>query len=215
MGKVELFSHIITIFSKGGFVMWPLLLCSIIVIAIALERGVYFRRHAHSDVKYLQALLVEQLKVGNWEKAREICERSRGIPADMLAQALRRPFEDSRQLEQVIDGIATTAVTDLSYRLEYLDTIVTLAPLLGLLGTVTGMIQSFSVLTIKGGQPLVITGGVGEALIATATGLCVAILALVIHSYFSHHVNTVISDMERMSNYVLSAIPRRLPHEAQ
>jgi biopolymer transport protein ExbB len=214
MKKVELFRHAIEIFSKGGLVMWPLLLCSIIVIAIAIERGVYFR-HAQSDVKRLQMMLADQLKVGNWDKAREICERSHGIPADMLAQALGQSFEDRLQLEQRIDGIATMAVTDLRYRLEYLDTIVTLAPLLGLLGTVTGMIQSFSVLTIKGGQPLMITGGVGEALIATATGLCVAILALVTYSYFSHRINTVISDMERMSNYVLSVLPRRLPHETQ
>jgi len=211
---VELFSHVIVIFSKGGLVMWPLMLCSIIAVAIAIERSLYFRC-AQTDVKALQAMLDDELKTGNWEKAREICGKSKGIPADMLAQALAQKFEDRLQLEQMIDGIATVAVADLRYRLEYLDTIVTLAPLLGLLGTVTGMIQSFSVLTIKGGQPLAITGGVGEALVATATGLCVAILALVTHGYFSHRVNTIISDMERVSNYVLSVIPRRLPNEAQ
>lgn len=211
---MELFSQVTAMFSKGGLVMWPLLLCSIVVIAIAIERGVYFR-HAQSDVKRLQAMLDEQLRMANWGTAREMCERVQGIPADMLAKAFAEKFEDRLQLEQRIDGIATVAVADLRYRLEYLDTIVTLAPLLGLLGTVTGMIQSFSVLTIKGGQPLVITGGVGEALIATATGLCVAILALVTHSYFSHRVNTIISDMERIANYVLSRIPRRLPHETQ
>ncbi len=211
---MELFSHAIAIFFKGGLVMWPLLLCSVMVVAIAIERGLYFR-HARSDVKGLQAMLDDQLKMGNWEKAGEICERSRGIPADMMAQALRRPFEDRLQLEQTMDGLAAIAVTDLRHRLAYLDTIVTLAPLLGLLGTVTGMIQSFSVLTIQGGQQLVITGGVGEALIATATGLCVAILALVTHSYFSHRADTAISDMERIASYVLSAIPRRSRHEAQ
>lgn len=208
------FSQVMAMFSKGGLVMWPLLLCSIVVIAIAIERGLYFR-HAQSDVKRLQAMLDEQLRTGNWEAAREICEKLQGIPADMLAKAFAQEFEDRPQLEQRIDGIATVAVADLRCRLEYLDTIVTLAPLLGLLGTVTGMIQSFSVLTIKGGQPLVITGGVGEALIATATGLCVAVLALVMHSYFSHRVNTIISDMERVANYVLSMVPRRLPHETQ
>ncbi|MEN6567375.1 MAG: MotA/TolQ/ExbB proton channel family protein [Veillonellales bacterium] len=211
---MELFSHVIAIFSKGGLVMWPLLLCSIIVVAIAIERGLFFR-NVKTDVKALQTMLGDQLKTGNWEKARAICEKAEGVPANMLAQALTQKFEDHLQLEQMIDGIVTVSVADMRQRLEYLDTIVTLAPLLGLLGTVTGMIQSFSVLTIKGGQPLAITGGVGEALIATATGLCVAILALITHSYFSHHVNTIISDMERVSNYVLSMIPRRLPNEVQ
>jgi len=211
---MELLSHVIDMFSKGGLVMWPLMLCSIIVVAIAVERGLYFR-YAQTDVKGLQAMLGDQLKSGNWKKAREICEKSKGVPADMLVQALAQKFEDRLQLEQMIDGIATVSVADLRYHLEYLNTIVTLSPLLGLLGTVTGMIHSFSVLNIKGGQPMVITGGVGEALIATATGLCVAILALVTHSYFSHRVNAIISDMERVSNYVLSMIPRRLPNEAQ
>ena len=70
-------------------------------------------------------------------------------------------------------------------RLNYLSMIVTLAPLLGLLGTISGMIDSFNIFSLQAGQPLAITGGIGEALIATATGLCVSIFALLVHTYFA------------------------------
>ncbi|MDR3589384.1 MAG: MotA/TolQ/ExbB proton channel family protein [Negativicutes bacterium] len=211
---MELISYIYSLFSRGGLVMWPLLLCSVIVVAIVLERGIYFR-NVKTDVKALFIVLDEQLKTGDLEKVRESCENVKGVPAEILAKALTYQFDDSLQLEKIFDGLATMAVSDLKYRLDYLETIVTLAPLLGLLGTVTGMIQSFSVLTIKSGQPLAITGGIGEALIATATGLCIAILALIVHSYFSHRVNSIISDIERVTNVVLSTIPWRKPYAAQ
>jgi len=205
---VEFLNQIFMMFSKGGLVMYPLLICSVIVVAIAIERGLYFR-HGETDVKALLGVLDEQLNKGNWDGVREVCTNSKGIAAEMLANALQQKSEDHMQLEQNFDRVATIVATALRYRLDFLDTIVTLAPLLGLLGTVTGMIQSFSVFAIKGSQPLAITGGVGEALIATATGLCVAILALLIHSYFSHHVNAIISDMEHLSSYVLSMSSRR------
>lgn len=87
-------------------------------------------------------------------------------------------------------------VSKLRSRLYYLSVIVTLAPILGLLGTISGMIRAFSVLNVQSGQAVAITGGVGEALIATAFGLCVAVLALVVHSYFTQRLDRIITDME-------------------
>ena len=87
-------------------------------------------------------------------------------------------------------------IAKLRNRLYYLSVIVTMAPLLGLLGTISGMIRAFSVLNIQSGQAIAITGGVGEALIATAFGLCVAVLALVVHSYFTQRLDRIITDME-------------------
>jgi biopolymer transport protein ExbB len=211
---IELLSHIAYFFNKGGLVMYPLLICSVIVVSIAIDRYLYFR-HAQTDVKTLLGAVDSPLRQADWNGAVAIAAQTPGIAASMLAKGLELPFEDRLQLEQNLDGAATLAATELNDRLDFLDTIVTLAPLLGLLGTVTGMIQSFSVLTLKAGQPLAITGGVGEALIATATGLCVAILALISHSYFSYRINAVVTDMERVANYVLGAAPRRASHEAK
>lgn len=205
---MELIGYFFSVFYKGGLVMWPLLFCSVIVVAVGLERSIYFR-NMQTDVKALFDVLDDQLKTGDWEQVRQSCEKEKGIPAEIVAKALTYKFDDSAQLEKIFDGLATLAITNLKYRLDYLDTIVTLAPLLGLLGTVMGMIQSFSVLTLQPGQPLAITGGVGEALVATAAGLCIAILALITHSYFSHRVNRMISDIEQVTNHVLSTIQRR------
>ena len=88
--------------------------------------------------------------------------------------------------------------------LDYLSAIVTIAPLLGLLGTVTGMISTFSVLD-NGAGASAISGGVGEALVATATGLCVAILAFCVYTYFSHQLDTIVTDTERVCLDVMQA----------
>ena len=83
--------------------------------------------------------------------------------------------------------------------------VVTMAPLLGLLGTVVGMIRAFNVLNVSSGQPFAITGGVGEALVATAAGLCVAILALSLLSYFRMRLDAVLGDLEETAAMVLEA----------
>ena len=82
-------------------------------------------------------------------------------------------------------------------RLYYLSVIVTMAPLLGLLGTISGMISAFSVFNVQSAQARAITGGVGEALIATAFGLCVAIIALAVHAYFTQRLENIVTDMEQ------------------
>lgn len=88
--------------------------------------------------------------------------------------------------------------------LDYLSAIVTVAPLLGLLGTVTGMISTFSVLD-NGAGASAITGGVGEALVATASGLCVAIIAFCVYTYFDHQLDTIVTDTEKLCVSVVNA----------
>jgi len=90
--------------------------------------------------------------------------------------------------------------------------------LLGLLGTVIGMINSFSVFNVKNGQPMAITGGIGEALVATATGLMVAIMALIVHTYFTHRLDQLVTDMEQVYTLIITRLmgnkkTRRENHE--
>ncbi len=94
-------------------------------------------------------------------------------------------------------------------KLDYLGIIVTMSPLLGLLGTIVGMIGAFSIFNVEAGAPMAITGGIGEALIATATGLCVAIFSLCAHSYFAHRMDNMITDMEQCFSALLEAETRR------
>lgn len=100
---------------------------------------------------------------------------------------------------EVQSGIA---LAKLRKRLYYLSVIVTMAPLLG---TISGMITSFSVFNLESGQPTAITGGVGEALIATAMGLCVAIISLTVHAYFSQRIENIVTDMEQCFSMVETA----------
>ena len=210
---MELLSQGAFLFAKGGLVMYPLLVCSIMVIAIAIERCVYLQT-AHTDITALLSPLLKHVEQGDWTAGAKLCTETKGAAAAMLAQGLANPRQNSQQLEQVFEGAAARAISRLRYRLTYLDTIVTLAPLLGLLGTVTGMIQSFSVLSIKAGQPLAITGGVGEALVATATGLCVAIIALIAFSYLNQRIEAIITEMEEAANAVATAAIQGKPYEA-
>lgn len=209
---MEFFASIFSLFSKGGLVMYPLLACSLVVVAVFIERCAYLRA-AQTDIAALLPELAAKLASGKWDEAAGLSAKAKGMAAAMLAQGLSSPVNDRQQLEQMLEASATRLVAKLRYRINFLDTIVTLAPLLGLLGTVTGMIQSFSVLTIKAGQPLAITGGVGEALVATAAGLCVAIIALVAHSYLTHRIEAIIADMEEAANSVVTAAVRGWQNE--
>jgi biopolymer transport protein ExbB len=200
---METLLQIGALFTKGGLVMYPLIACSVLVLTIAVERFWYYRQ-ATTNLPELLAAIENPMKIGDWQGASTICSEAAGVTAQIMAAGLRQPGCNSNRLERLLEGETGLAIAKLREKLPYLDTIVTLSPLLGLLGTVIGMIGSFSVLNLKTGQPLAITGGVGEALIATATGLCVAALSLLFHSYFTGRLDRLITDMERAGNYLLA-----------
>lgn len=197
---------IFEIFVKGGLVMYPLLICSILVVGIGIERMMYFRKMNTSKAFFAE--LETSLEKGDLDSAKTLCQNTQGAVPAMLAGGLSLTT-DKDKLEQLFEAGAMTIASRLRYRVNLLDVIVTLSPLLGLLGTVIGMIQSFSVFNLKSGEPMAITGGIGEALIATATGLCVAIFALVIYSSLNHKIDKLIDQMETAANEVVLAVMER------
>ncbi|EGO61941.1 MotA/TolQ/ExbB proton channel family protein [Acetonema longum] len=202
----DFFIQIFTVFHKGGLVMYPLLLCSILTVAIAVERYYPYKR-ASDDGAVFRKALATLVMAEQWEQAAELCRSDSSAGAYIAKTAIS--LRHSRHLvEGSLEKVAAQQAAKLRERLSYLETIVTMSPLLGLLGTVVGMIQSFSVMNIREGQPYAITGGVGEALIATATGLCVAILALVVHTVYQQWLDQVITDMEETGWLVLEALQR-------
>jgi len=205
---MDFFSSTASIFTKGGLVMYPLLACSVMVVAIAIERFFYYGR-AKDNTEILLVAVKHSLAKGDWDEAIKICEGSSSAIAIVLAAGLSRGTCENRSMENALEGAAALETAKLRRRLDYLNTIITIAPLLGLLGTVVGMIHSFSVLNIHSGQPQAITGGVGEALVATATGLCIAIAAMVVHSYFKHQLDGIVTDMEQACTYLLDNVDRR------
>lgn len=192
------------LFLQGGLVMWPLLICSIIAIMILIER-VRMYNAAKSNMDTLKAKVAEFVPQGKWKELRQVCEEDGGVAAELVETAASQPHDVDKQT-QALQGAAGAIAARLRAHLNYLETIVTLAPLLGLLGTVTGMIGSFSVLSVSDGEPFAITGGVGEALIATATGLCVAIIALVIHAYLVQREDRLVSEMEEVGAVYMTAL---------
>jgi biopolymer transport protein ExbB len=194
-----------SLFQKGGLVMVPLAFCSLFVATIIAERYCYFRAET-SDVPGLLSMLTAHLATGDWNQAIAVCREAQGCAAAVALAALERKSRDILTVEKAMEATASLKASKLRDRLQYLEFVVTLAPLLGLLGTVVGMIQSFSVMNLREGQPFAITGGVGEALIATASGLCVAIVALIAHAYFARQLDRLVTDMEETAYHLLSMI---------
>lgn len=206
--------QLLVILEKGGIVMIPLLLCSIFVLAIGLERFCFYRK-AQTPVAALLAKITPLFADANWQEATVVCQADGGVVAKVVATGLTDLIvtHQGAGLANSLEGAAAHWASKLRQRLNYLDMIVTLSPLLGLLGTVTGMINTFNVLTVQAGQPSAITGGIGEALIATATGLCIAIVALVIHSIFSQWLDNIITDTEQACTMLIDYSNRVNRHE--
>lgn len=205
---MEFISQIVYLFHKGGPVMYLLLICSLFAVAVAVERFLYYRSVANGSPAFLAKIapLLERQKTA---EASHLCEQMLPNALAAIVLAGLQAQQRGSQLENALESSAMLVAARLRERLDELSMIVTLAPLLGLLGTVIGMIQSFSVLNVQANQPMAITGGIGEALIATATGLIVATLALVLHSLFSYRVNRTVTEIEQTCAMVIGHLQTR------
>ena len=185
-------------FHKGGLVMYILLICSIFIITIGIERLLYFMK-ADSGRAFAQNFY--KLMINNKiEEARNL--------ASLVDFAFNKMQNKNINLMMLLEVQSGISISKFRERLYYLNVIVTMAPLLGLLGTIIGMISAFSVFNLEEGQAIAITGGVGEALIATATGLCVAIVSLAIHAYFVQRIDRIVTDMEQVFSLIEGYITR-------
>lgn len=188
-------TQVIDIIVRGGIVMIPLLACSLISLTLTIERMVFWGR-----IKSRQAVqnMLGLVESGKFDQALKVGNDSQHPIARILAAGLahRNPAP-----VKAMEAAAQAQIPALKSRLGALDTIITLAPLLGLLGTVVGMIGSFDIMSEAGmGQPHAVTGGVAEALIAPATGLLIAILTLMPYNYFSSRVEQEMDAMEHFSS---------------
>ena len=195
---------VIELFSKGGAVMYLLLLCSIAVIAIGIERLVFYHYAGNNSKNFLENLPVK-LRVQNINQVADFCHAEKSLVGEVAFSGVLAATQ-KENVEVALDMAYSEAAMRLRARLNYLSMIVTLSPLLGLLGTISGMIESFNIFNLQAGQPLAITGGIGEALIATATGLCVAILALIVHTYFAQRLDEMLAKLEKAASIVLGAL---------
>jgi len=187
---------VLEIFKAGGFLMWPILLCSIISLAIIAERFWSLRKNRLLP-KHLVAQVWQWEKVGHLDSKR-ISDLRRGSPLGrILAAGLVNRKHSREVMKESIEEVGRHVAHNLTRFLNTLGTIASISPLLGLLGTVIGMIKVFAVITAHGvGDPGILAEGISEALVTTAAGLSVAIPTLMFHRFFSGKVDELVLAME-------------------
>ncbi len=182
-------------FLKGGPVMYPLLLCSFISLTVIIERLIFWIREEKRRNQKLVDEILTMAEKGNYRKAAEIGRGSKDyIVKVLICGIVHLNFSLSSALEMA----AAEEVKRMKKYLSILDTMITMAPLLGILGTVIGIINSFELLGSAGIEhPQAVTSGIAQALITTATGLAIAIFTLIPYNYFLSKTDEAISNMEK------------------
>lgn len=191
--------------------MYPLLLCSIAAIAISVERYLFFKK-ADSGREFTRQFC-DYIEQDNWTDAKALADSTRGEIAKLATVFMSR-HGNYEKLENFVGIKAARAVDKFEQRLDYLNVIVALAPVLGLLGTITGMISSFNNFSKRLDDPLIVTAGIGEALITTVFGLCISIVAICMYAYFNRRLAGITLNVEDMSNTLLEAIAKKLDKQA-
>lgn len=183
------------IFQNGGPVMYPLLACSVIVLTIIIERFFFWARISYDRDQRLLDEVLELSQRGEWAVVREKVGTSRDYVIRILVTGiLHRDFSMGKAMESA----ANDEVKQMRQYMRVMDTMITVAPLLGIFGTVLGIISSFEMLGAAGIEhPELVTGGIAQALITTASGLGIAIFTLFPYNYFNSRVEEATQAIEK------------------
>jgi len=185
----------IYIFLKGGPVMYPLLACSLIALTVILERTMFWIREGIRTNQTLIDRVLELCQKGNWSAVKKEVEGSKDFIIRILVSGiLHREFSMIKAMESA----AAEEIKRMRRFMNVLDTMITVAPLLGIFGTVLGIISSFELLGSSGIEhPQAVTAGIAQALITTATGLGIAILSVFPYNYFNSRVENAALTIEK------------------
>lgn len=198
------------ILQKGGPLMWIILLCSVVALGVFFERLIYLHK-ASIRVGELLGGISLLIRNGRTEEALGECSASYGPVARILQAALMRPYEERSVLQSVTTDAALLEIPKLERNLPILSSLAYVAPLVGLLGTVLGLLDAFLILSAHGGYATTaeLSRSVYESLLNAAAGLGVAIPAFLGHSYLTSRVNDIIHDMERGGIEVVNLLTLR------
>lgn len=195
---------LVTYFQQGGIVMWPLLVFSILTATFIIERALTLRRAAINVGALLAEVRKALLQNRDVAAAVRACEKQRGPVASVVKAALLRYGHPREEIEKDIETAAVFESARLERGLMVLATSANVSPMLGFLGTVTGMIKSFAALAQAGlSNPGAVAAGISEALITTAAGLFIAIPAQLGYNYFMSRINSFLRDIETASNTLM------------
>ncbi len=199
-------SALVTI-QEGGVMMYPILLCSVVALAVALERFYHLRRS-----RIMPESLLKEVRACKGEDCVDhlyhLCSHYAQVPiARILKVAIETRFSDRAKMEQAIENAGRQEAALMASKLRVLGVIANLAPMMGLLGTVLGMIHAFTTIAQVGtGQPSLVARGISEALITTAAGLIVAIPCLALYHYLKAKVERYAVEMEEVVDAFLNRV---------
>ena len=192
------------IFRSGGPLMYVILLLSIMGTTVIIERFLYFLKNEKVVKEELKEQLVEAIKSKDKELAMSLCENGNSSSLKVLKELIKEhDFEmyvDIQYLEEKARERALVEIPKLEKHMWLLGVVAHVTPLVGLLGTVSGMIAAFRVIAVVGsGKPEMLADGISQALITTAAGLTVAIPALIFYNYYNKKIDNVVNEIEKIT----------------
>lgn len=199
--------NLLDIFLKGGFIMYPILLCSIIGLAVSVDRFIMLRK-AKINVPAFMVRIRGFIKKKDISGAISYCMQEKSPVANIVRKGLKKYKYGHDRVKDAIENAGSQEVSKLEKGLALLASVAGIAPLLGFLGTVTGMIQAFMTIQDLAGaaNPSDLAGGIWEALITTAFGLIIGIPAFALYNYFLSAVKKLVGEMETVANDVIDVI---------
>lgn len=206
--------NLLQVIRDGGPLMLPIGICSFILMVFIFERSISLRRGRVIPRPFVKRFL-QQIRDGELDRetALELCERNRSPVSEIFAAAVRKWGRPSVEVEQAIIDAGERVTNNLRRYLRVLNGVSTISPLLGMLGTVLGMIRAFNAIATADamGNPEMLAGGISQALITTAAGLSVAIPALIAYLYFSGRVDQLIMTLDELGQRLVVAVAGDIP----
>jgi len=193
-------------FKSGGIMMYPLLLSSIIAVAIIMERFFNMRRKKIL-VPEIVNLIEHFFSKQDIDLARNICAKYKGPLPNLIRLALENSNLERNEIRELLEDQGRREIRELERGLSLLETVAVVSPLFGFLGTVLGMEKVFNVIKELGvGQAAALSGGIAEALITTIAGLFIGVPALIFYNHFTSKAENYVLDIEKYSNYLIQKI---------
>ena len=197
---------LLDLLERGGWVMYPLIMASLAALGLTLERLWVLRRERVMPRAFL-ASVSGLLESRQYDQAAFISGRGESAAARLVGLALKMGGRRRGQVKDSLEEAGRREAQELTAHLGVLNLVATVSPLLGLLGTVSGMIRAFNAIAAEGaGNPGLLAGGISEALLTTAAGLCVAIPTLVVHRALLSRAESLIDELEELSSDLLEAL---------
>jgi biopolymer transport protein ExbB len=199
----------VELFQNGGWAMWPILFLLIIGIAVAIERFYNLSRAAIDADEFFKGL-EQAIQSGGPDKAAQLCSETRGPVASVIHAGLLRLHRGIDHVEKAVENSGAVEMAFLERGMVWLSTVANLAPMVGFLGTVSGMINAFQTIKEAGDvEPSMVAGGISEALITTAAGLIVGIIIQFCYNFFASRIDKIIADMTEQTAAFIDMLAER------